>query len=109
MSPLIGKNIMISNTSTLIIACVVTTGAIPRIANADDPPRGDSDSGEAIRSAIDDALRFNVQVGSSELNSGEQPEDSTGSTSPANDWRFDFHTWAWMLGIEGDIGARGLT
>ena len=78
---------MTSITATLTIACVVAAGAIPRIANADNPPRGETDSGEAIRSAIDDTLKLNAQVGSPKLNSGVQSEDVAETPSPPSESR----------------------
>ena len=31
-----------------------------------------------------------------------------GALAPESDWRVDFNTWIWLMGVDGDVGARGL-
>jgi hypothetical protein len=36
-------------------------------------------------------------------------QDEPVVTSSEDAWRVDFNSWMWLMGVEGDIGARGLT
>ncbi len=44
-----------------------------------------------------------------ELNLGALPDESGTTAGGDDDWHFDFKTWIWLLGVDGDLGARGLT
>ena len=96
-------------TTALTVACLVTAGSVPRTANADETQPGGSDPGEDVRSSAGDCLELDTQVRPFKLNFGALQDDSTESPLPANDWRVNFNTWIWLIGIDGDIGARGLT
>jgi len=35
------------------------------------------------------------------------PLDDPLSHAAADDWRFQFNSWIWLMGVEGDVGVRG--
>ncbi len=92
-------------TTALTVACLITTGSFLRTANADETQQADSDPGTDVRSSARDDLDLDTQAEPFELNFGALQDES----SEANGWRVDYNTWIWMIGVEGDVGARGLT
>ncbi|UCD74786.1 MAG: hypothetical protein JSV91_13480 [Phycisphaerales bacterium] len=100
---------MTYGTTALTVACVITAGMAGTAANADATPRGVTDPGADAQSSARDGLDLDAPAQPFELNFGAFQDDSTESPSPASDWRVDYNTWIWMLGVDGDIGARDLT
>ena len=92
-------------TAALTVACLVTAGSVLRTATADETQRGDSDPRPDIQSSARDDLDLDTQTESFKLNFGALQEDST----EANGWRVNFNTWVWLAGVDGTVGARGLT
>ncbi len=99
---------------TLAVVMVLSLGGQAAAQQDPLPSRNDG----LLRSGITDfvqramtkvAIDIDAQVEPFKLNLGAFQSDSTESPSPASDWRVNFITWAWLLGIEGDIGVRGLT
>ena len=76
-----------------ITLAIVAAGALP-VVRAEEP------TGLAMASAAD--------LGITAISAGaiaaveENPADSAG------DWRFHFNSWLWLMGIEGDLGVRGM-
>lgn len=102
--------------SSLAIAIVIVLSLGGQTAAQQDPLPSRNDG--LVRSTITDFVKritteaatdLKTQIKPFTLNLGAYQSDSTELPSPANDWRVDFNTWAWLMGIEGDIGARGLT
>ena len=90
---------MTNITTALTVACLITAGSVLRTANADETQRGDSDPGPDIRSSTHDGLDLDTQAESLELSFGALQDD----------WRVNFNTWIWLAGLDGEVGARGLT
>ncbi len=90
---------MTNITTALTVACLITAGSVLRTANADETQRGDSDPGTDVRSSAHDGLDLDTQAEPLELNFG----------ALENDWRVNFNTWIWLAGLDGEVGARGLT
>ncbi|MEE8093302.1 MAG: hypothetical protein V3T47_03610 [Gammaproteobacteria bacterium] len=86
-------------TTALTVACLITAGSVLRTANADETQQGDSDPGTDVRSSAHDGLDLDTQAESLELSFGALQDD----------WRVNFNTWIWLAGVEGEVGARGLT
>lgn len=74
-------------------------------ATVDETVADESDPRTNVLLSTNDDPDHDAHTGSLELSFGALQDNS----SHADDWRVEFNTWAWMLGIEGDIGARGLT
>jgi len=96
---------MTNITTALTVACLITAGSVLRTANADETQRGDLDPRADIPSSASEDLDLDTQAEPFELNFGAFQDDST----EANGWRVNFNTWIWLAGIDGDVGARGLT
>ena len=91
--------------TALTATCLILTGTVTRTANADEPQRGDSGPGTDVQSSTHDGHDLHTQPEPFELNFGALQDDS----SEANGWRVNFNTWIWLAGLEGEVGARGLT
>jgi len=92
LSPQLGIKTMTRITTALTAACLITAGSVLRTANADDTQPSDSNPGAAAQSSAHDGLDLDAQLQPFELSFGAFQDDSTGSTSAANDWRVDFNS-----------------
>ena len=100
---------MTYRTAVLTVAYLVTAGSAVPTANAAETLRGDSNPEGDVTSSTLDGLDLEVYVQPSESDLGTLQDDSSESQIPADDLRVNFNTWAWMLGAEGKVGARGVT
>ena len=95
--------------TALTVACLVTTGFVSETAHPDETPPGDSDAGAGIQSSVRDGLELESHFEPFKLNLGTLQTDSPESSLKTDEWRVDFTMWAWLSGITGDVGVRGLT
>ncbi len=96
---------MKSISTALTVSCLITAGSVLRTANADQTQRGDLDPRADIPSSASEDLDLDTQAEPFELNFGALQDDST----EADGWRVNFNTWIWLAGVDGTVGARGLT
>ena len=94
-------------TTTLTVACLVTVGLLSQSAGAIQTQAGNPDR-EAEGGPLGGEGRDTV-VQPSESSLVAFQSDPVESPIPTDEWRFQFNSWAWLLGMEGDIGAGGTT
>lgn len=80
---------------SLLVATIIVAGGFALPCRAQD--------------AAGSAAEAKGLVESSALNFAMFQEEPARADDHADDWRVLFNSWIWLMGIEGDVGARGLT